>query len=259
MLFVPCSFSQRFVETPDIVAAVIAGSLECRNDRFGGPVAETPLAQAPTEYHRLRTCALPAPKGPHVNHHAQHHQHGHLHRFATLIALALALIALAAGLLGCVNIQQDQLPRAWRQDETREVVDWRDYDMSGLMEGDSWFTTTGSRHAGEIKGYGAGPAVFDATGGYFELAVISRREGVPVQQRVRVYFDERTPVYLVDTQSVAVQNERLSTTVLNGISKGEGYNVTRGKDVLDIPFYVNGGRLYATRVNVITDQRVEVP
>ena len=73
---------------------------------------------------------------------------------------------------------------------------------------------------------------------------------MPVQQRVRVYFDDTTPVYVDDNQT---------TTVLNGIAKGEGYNVTRGKDVLEIPFYVNGGRLYATRVNVLTDQRVDVP
>ncbi len=175
------------------------------------------------------------------------------------LMLAAALVLLAAGLLGCVGIEQDRLPRAWRQDESREVVDWRDYDLAGLMEGDAWFTTSGSRHNGEIKGYGAGPAVFDASGGYFELATISRREDVPVQQRVRVYFDDKTPVYFVDRNSVAAQGDQLSTTVLNGIAKGEGYNVTQGKDVLDIPFYVNGGRLYATRVNVIQDQRVEVP
>jgi hypothetical protein len=173
--------------------------------------------------------------------------------------VAAALLLLTAGLVGCVGISQDQVPRAWRQAESREVLDWRDFDMGGLMEGDSWFTTSGSRHAGEIKGYGAGPAVFDAAGGYFELAVISRREGVPVQQRVRVYFDAETPVYMVDDQSVAIAGSARSTTVLNGIAKGEGYNVTQGKDVLEIPFYVNGGRLYATRVNVLTDQRVEVP
>ena len=182
-----------------------------------------------------------------------------IRRIALALVFALTLTVLSGGLLGCVGIEQDQLPRAWRQDETREVVDWRDYDMSGLMEGDAWFTTSGSRHAGEIKGYGAGPAVFDAAGGYFELAVISRRENVPVQQRVRVYFDDKTPVYFVDRESVAAQGDRLSTTVLNGIAKGEGYNVTRGQDVLEVPFYVNGGRLYATRVNVIQDQRVEVP
>ncbi len=164
-------------------------------------------------------------------------------------------------LAGCVAIQQDQLPKAWRQAESREVDDWRDYDMSSLMEGDAWFTTYGSRHNGDIKGYGAGPAVFDATGGYFELAVVSRREGVPVQQRVRVYFDETTPVYVRDSATSAGSGSETqqSTTVLNGIAKGEGYNVTRGKDVLDVPFYVNGGRLYATQVNVVTDQRVEVP
>ncbi len=180
-------------------------------------------------------------------------------RIARVALAALALPTLAAGLLGCIGIEQDRLPKAWRQDETREVVDWRDYDMSGLMEGDAWFTTSGSRRNGTIEGYGAGPAVFDAQGGYFELAVISRREGVPVQQRVRVYFDEKTPVYLVDRESVAADGQELSTTVLNGIAKGEGYNVTRGKDVLQIPFYVNGGRLYATRVNVVNDMRVEVP
>ena len=183
----------------------------------------------------------------------------HTRRIVSGLLLSVVGVILSAGVLGCVALPQDKLPRAWRQDETREVVDWRDFNMEGLMEGDAWFTTSGARHAGEIKGYGAGPAVFDVTGGYFELAVISRREGVPVQQRVRVYFDDKTPVYLVDRQSVAVQNDQLSTTVLNGIAKGEGYNVTRGKDVLDVPFYVNGGRLYATRVNVITDQRVEVP
>jgi hypothetical protein len=182
-----------------------------------------------------------------------------LNRIIRIALLVAVVAALGSAVAGCVGIEQDKLPRAWRQDETREVVDWRDYDMSGLMEGDAWFTPSGSRHAGEIKGYGAGPAVFDATGGYFELAVISRREGVPVQQRVRVYFDDKTPVYLVDRNSTAVQGDELSTTVLNGIAKGEGYNVTRGNDVLEVPFYVNGGRMYATRVNVITDQRVEVP
>lgn len=166
------------------------------------------------------------------------------------LVLLAVLSATGLGLGGCLPVPDERMPKAWRQDESREYADWRTYDMSDLMEGETWFTAEGSKHQGVIRGYGAGPAWFDAEGGYFELAVISRRQGVPVKQSVRVYFDKDTRV---------IAEGSTSNTVLNGIAKGEGYNVTKGAEVLEVPFYVNGGRMYATEVRVPADQRVVVP
>ena len=165
--------------------------------------------------------------------------------------LRLALLAvLALGVLGCVRIPDDKVPQAWRQDKRREVDDWRAYEHENLMDGDAWFYATGTNRHGVIKGYGSGPAWFDSQGGYFELSVISRRENVPVRQSVRVYFDDETRV---------TTDKGVGGTVLAGIARGQGYNVTEGNAVLEVPFYVNGGRMYATEVKAHTDQRVIVP
>ena len=106
---------------------------------------------------------------------------------------------------------------------------------------DTWFTVDGQQR-GTLKGFPSGGVSVASDGGYFELSVIFRQHDVPVQQSVRVYFDRWTSVYADGSRA---------GTVLAGITGEGGTDVTRAGRVLEVPFYVNGGRLFAERVTVL--------
>ncbi len=154
-------------------------------------------------------------------------------------SLLLAVSVASASASACISFRGEE---GWQTAPGSIEGDWRRIEMPDLMAySDTWFVVD-EKGRGTVRGFANGAADVAADGGHFELAVIFRQNTVPVQQTVRVYFDEWTSVY---------QGETSEGTVLEGLAGGRGYNVLRGGRVLEVPFHVNGGRLYAERVNVL--------
>ncbi len=167
-----------------------------------------------------------------------------------LAAFLVALFCTAALLTGCIYVGGERPVGGWQTAPRSIDDDWRRLDMQELMAySDTWFAVD-PQQRGTVKGFANGAAKVAADGGYFELAVISRQNNVPVQQTVRIFFDKWTPLY--------VDGERAGT-VLEGFTTQGGYDVKRGGRILAVPFHVNGGRLFAERVNVLADTAPVVP
>jgi hypothetical protein len=160
--------------------------------------------------------------------------------------LATALAALVA-LSGCLYVGSSG--EGWHLSSRSVAGDWRQLDMHQyLAYSDTWFVVD-SQQRGTVKGFPTGGVEAAGGGGYFELSVIARVSDVPVQQVVRVYFDQWTSVY--------VAGER-NGTVLAGLTS-EGFNVVRSGRMLEVPFHVNGGRMNAERVNVLEAEAPRIP
>ena len=160
-------------------------------------------------------------------------------------ATVVAMLAAALSLSGCLYIGARRPSEGWEQQPRNVIDDWRTVDMQSLMEfSDTWFIVD-EQQRGTIKGYASGGFSLTADGGFFDLSVIHRVNNVPVQESVRVYFDKSTPVYQGDAEV---------GTVLAGITGQGSYDITQGGKILEVPFHVNGGRMFADRVTV-TDQR----
>lgn len=163
---------------------------------------------------------------------------------AAHIAAALVLVT---SLSGCVVLGSGD-SGGWQLQTGSVTGDWRELNMQNLMAySDTWFVVD-TQQRGTVKGFPAGGVMAASDGGFFEISVISRQNDVPVQQIVRVYYDQWTPVY--------VAGERRGT-VLEGLT-ADGFNVVRGGRMLGVPFHINGGRLFAERVNVLEEPAPEV-
>ena len=161
-----------------------------------------------------------------------------------VVTVCLAMLAAALALAGCVAVGGSGPSGGWDRAPRNIADDWRELDMQNLMAySDTWFTADGQQR-GTLKGFPSGGVSVESDGGYCELSVIFRQYGVPVQQTVRVYFDRFTAVY---------SNGSRAGTVLGGLTTGGGVDVTRAGHMLQVPFYVNGGRLFAERVNVLEE------
>ena len=180
-----------------------------------------------------------------------HRPVGLIARRSIIVVLAVLLACSAAlALSGCLFVGGDRPVGGWQSAPRSIADDWRQLDMQSLMAySDTWFVID-ERQRGTVRGFANGAAQVAADGGYFELAVISRQSGVPVEQTLRVYFDKYAPVY---------EDAASRGTVLEGLTTQRGYNVTGGGRVLEVPFHVNGGRLFAERVNVLEDSAPRVP
>lgn len=164
--------------------------------------------------------------------------------------LLVALLALLLGATGCVFVGGDRPVGGWQAAPRSIDDDWRRLNLQELMaHTDTWFVVD-EKMRGRVRGFANGAGEVAPDGGYFELAVISRRSTVPVQETVRVYFDKYTPVYV---------GGRSEGTVLDGLTGQKGFNVSGGGRVLEVPFHVNGGRLFAERVKVLEDSTPRVP
>ena len=75
-------------------------------------------------------------------------------RAAAAAAVVLLGVVLLGGLVGCVGIERDRIPRAWRQEEVREVVDWRLLVVAVLV--------LGAHVAAVLLSYGPGTLPVDA-------------------------------------------------------------------------------------------------
>ncbi len=165
------------------------------------------------------------------------------------LALAAALLAVALVVPGCVYVGGDR-PAGARTAPRSIDDDWRRLDFEDLMAfEDTWFVI-GEDLRGTVRGFANGAAQVVSDGGYFELSVIYRRDNVPIQETVRVYFDDQTPVYV---------DGKPDATVMDGLAGTDGLNVSAGGRVLEVPFHLNGGRLYAEQVNVLEDVGHRVP
>ena len=166
------------------------------------------------------------------------------HRALRIGALALCLTGTLL-VSGCLAIGSTQPSTGWQREPRDVIDDWRRVDMQSLMAySDTWFVVD-DQQRGTVKGYASGGLTVSPQGGFFELSVIHRVNDVPLQQSLRVYFDASTPVY---------EGGSRVGTVLAGITKQEGYDITQGGKILEVPFHINGGRMFAERVTV-TDQR----
>ena len=164
-----------------------------------------------------------------------------------LVVLLASLTTLASG---CLYVGGQRPVGGWQTAPRQVDDDWRQLGMQELMAySDTWFVVD-SQQRGTVKGFASGGAKVAPDGGYFELSVISRQNNVPVEQTVRVFFDRWTPVYIDGSRA---------GTVLEGLSAQKGYDVSRGGRILEVPFNVNGGRLFAERVDVSEDAEPQVP
>ena len=165
----------------------------------------------------------------------------------TVACLGLPLLS-----SGCLYVSEQGPSVGWQREPRDELDDWRDVDMKSLMASPSsniWFIVD-ERQRGTARGYGTGGMTVTEKGGWFELGIIYRKDSLPMQEAVRVYFDESTPVYA---------NKANVGTVLGGITDQQGYDVTQGGKILDVPFHINGGRMYADRVTVSDLSEPRVP
>lgn len=166
-------------------------------------------------------------------------------RTAARLALLVVLLGGALPLSGCLYIGGMKPSNGWEKQPRDVIDDWRRVDMQSLMAySDTWFVVDENQR-GTVKGYASGGFTVSGNGGFFELSVIYRANNVPVEQSVRVYFDDSTQVY---------EGGQPVGTVLAGITGQGSYDITQGGKILEVPFHLNGGRMFAEKV-VVTDQR----